>query len=336
MVRIKDIAREAGVSPTTVSNVIHGNTKKVSKANIDKIQRILEKNQYIPSMSALMLAENRSRLIGVLIGEREGKRRSIASDPFTSVILNSLELEIYRQNYYMLFHLANSQEESWKLAATWKVEGLITLGLSSEENLELSEKCQIPLVSIDNYYGEKKVANIGLQDFEGGYAMGRFLAEEGHKDILFLADNDVGVDHERWLGVQRAVGEYGAKGALAGRKIMPENRELRKAWLEDNLEELKSRDVLFFASDFYALEAIHVLQDKGIEFPGAVSGAGFDDSPSAETCRPESTSVRQNIMKKGQEAVKRLTSLIQGEEFKGQERLPVEVVIRDSVKRKRL
>ncbi|MFQ7552135.1 MAG: LacI family DNA-binding transcriptional regulator [Blautia marasmi] len=70
MVRIKDIAKEAGVSPTTVSNVIHGNTKKVSKANIDKIQRILEKNQYIPSMSALMLAENRSRLIGVLIGER--------------------------------------------------------------------------------------------------------------------------------------------------------------------------------------------------------------------------------------------------------------------------
>ena len=162
MIRIKDIAKEAGVSPTTVSNVIHGNTKKVSKANIDKIQKILEKNQYIPSMSALMLAENRSRLIGVLIGEREGKRRSIASDPFTSVILNSLELEIYRQNYYMLFHLANSQEESWKLAATWKVEGLITLGLSSEENLELSEKCQIPLVSIDNYYGEKKVANIGL------------------------------------------------------------------------------------------------------------------------------------------------------------------------------
>ena len=182
------------------------------------------------------------------------------------------------------------------------MEGLITLGLSSEENLELSEKCQIPLVSIDNYYGEEKVANIGLQDFEGGYAMGRFLAEEGHKDILFLA----------------------------------ENRELRKAWLEDNLEELKSRDVLFFASDFYALEAIHFLQDKGIEIPRDVSVAGFDDSPYAEICRPEITTVRQNIMKKGQEAVKRLTSLIQGEEFKGQERLPVEVVIRDSVKRKRL
>ena len=105
MVRIKDIAKEAGVSPTTVSNVIHGNTKKVSKSNIDKIQKILEEHQYIPSMSALMLAQNRSRLIGVLIGGVDGKRRSIEGDPFTSIMLSALELEIYRKNYYMLFHL---------------------------------------------------------------------------------------------------------------------------------------------------------------------------------------------------------------------------------------
>ena len=98
MVRIKDIAKEAGVSPTTVSNVIHGNTKKVSKSNIDKIQKILEEHQYIPSMSALMLAQNRSRLIGVLIGGVDGKRRSIEGDPFTRIMLSALELEIYRKN----------------------------------------------------------------------------------------------------------------------------------------------------------------------------------------------------------------------------------------------
>ena len=56
--------------------------KKVSKSNIDKIQKILEEHQYIPSMSALMLAQNRSRLIGVLIGGVDGKRRSIEGDPF--------------------------------------------------------------------------------------------------------------------------------------------------------------------------------------------------------------------------------------------------------------
>lgn len=205
MVRIKDIAKEAGVSPTTVSNVIHGNTKKVSKSNIDKIQKILEEHQYIPSMSALMLAQNRSRLIGVLIGGVDGKRRSIEGDPFTSIMLSALELEIYRKNYYMLFHMSSTSEENWKLAATWKVEGLITLGLTAEQNIELQKRCQIPLVSIDNYYeGRERAENIGLQDFEGGFKMGNYLIENGMKKILFLSDNDIGVDHERWLGLQRA------------------------------------------------------------------------------------------------------------------------------------
>lgn len=331
MIRIKDIAKEAGVSPTTVSNVIHGNTKKVSRANIEKIQKILEEHQYIPSMSALMLAENRSRLIGMLIGEREGKRRNIASDPFTSIILNALELEIYRQNYYMLFHMAGSQEESWKLALTWKVEGLITLGLSSEENLELQEKCQVPLVSIDNYYEGKSVANIGLQDFEGGYAMGRYLVQRGLKDLLFLADNDRGVDHERFMGFWKAVNEAGGK-CRAGQRIIPENQEMRRVWMEDHIEDLLKHDGLFFASDYYAMEGIHFLQDRGYSVPGDISVAGFDDSPYAEMCRPKITTVRQNVVKKGQETVRRLMCLIQEREFQGCERLPAELVPRDSTK----
>ncbi|MFQ7552134.1 MAG: substrate-binding domain-containing protein [Blautia marasmi] len=70
------------------------------------------------------------------------------------------------------------------------------------------------------------------------------------------------------------------------------------------------------------MEAIHFLQDKGIEIPRDVSVAGFDDSPYAEICRPEITTVRQNIMKKGQEAVKRLTSLIQGRNSKDKRDFP--------------
>ena len=86
MVRIKDIAKEAGVSPTTVSNVIHGNTKKVSKSNIDKIQKILEEHQYIPSMSALMLAQNRSRLIGCFDWRgRWKKKKYLKVTHFTSI-----------------------------------------------------------------------------------------------------------------------------------------------------------------------------------------------------------------------------------------------------------
>ena len=330
MVRIKDIAKEAGVSPTTVSNVIHGNTKKVSKANIDKIQKILEEHQYIPSMSALMLAENRSRLIGVLIGGVDGKRRSIAGDPFTSIMLSALELEIYRKNYYMLFHMSSTPEENWKLATTWKVEGLITLGLTAEQNIELQKRCQIPLVSIDNYYGGKeRLENIGLQDFEGGFKMGNYLIENGMKKILFLSDNDIGVDHERWLGLQRAAKE--SELVTAKHWIMPTKLEFRMQWLKDRLEEIGEWDALFFASDRYAQEGLLVLQDMGVCVPEDISVVGFDDSPYARMCRPQLTTVRQDVMEKGKMAVKKLISLIKEEEFSGEERLPVELVLRDSV-----
>lgn len=67
------------------------------------------------------------------------------------------------------------------------------------------------MVSIDNYYeGRERAENIGLQDFEGGFKMGNYLIENGMKKILFLSDNDIGVDHERWLGLQRAAKENGS------------------------------------------------------------------------------------------------------------------------------
>lgn len=69
-IRIRDIAAKAGVSPTTVSNVIHGNNKKVSKETISKIEKLLNENHYIPSMGAHILAGNHSHLIGVLIGKK--------------------------------------------------------------------------------------------------------------------------------------------------------------------------------------------------------------------------------------------------------------------------
>ena len=80
MIRIKDIADRAGVSPTTVSNVIHGKTGRVSKATVEKINRILKEMEYVPSISARMLANNSSGLIGVALGfMKKGNASSFGS-----------------------------------------------------------------------------------------------------------------------------------------------------------------------------------------------------------------------------------------------------------------
>lgn len=68
MIRLQDIADMAGVSRTTVSNVINGNTKRVSQETIDKITAILKEQNYVPHMGSVMLSGHGSRIIGVVVG----------------------------------------------------------------------------------------------------------------------------------------------------------------------------------------------------------------------------------------------------------------------------
>lgn len=333
-VRIKDIAREANVSPTTVSNVIHGNTKKVSPATLERIEAILNKRQYIPSMGARMLAGNSSHLIGVLIGSKRRQEHGIDRDPFTSILLETLETEIFRQGYYMLFHISDRPEENWALAATWNIEGLITIGLSPEENEGIREKCGIPLVTVDVYYDIPGMANIGLKDEEGGYLMAQFLFDHGHTDFLFLADNDTGVDHMRWEGIVTFLKEQGSsEGALRERHLLiPSDIAGRQAYYQKKLPLFLEKQALFFASDYYAAEAVQYLRQNNIRIPEQISIAGFDDNVYASMCSPPLTTIRQNVPQKAAAAVRKLAALIRGETgIQLEERFPVELIIRDSV-----
>lgn len=184
MVRIKDIARKAGVSPTTVSNVIHGNDKKVSKETVEKIQKLLKEMDYVPSMGAVMLVGGNSRLIGVLAGEPGGKGRLKEGNAFANELIRALESEIYKRNYYMLLHFVSTAEEGIQFAATWNVEGLVTLGFSARDNEKLQLKCRAPVVSVDVYYEKQRVANVGLDDREGGCQMADYLFGCGHRERI--------------------------------------------------------------------------------------------------------------------------------------------------------
>ena len=73
MIRLQDIAEMAGVSRTTVSNVINGNTKRVSQKTIDKITAILKEQNYVPHMGSVMLSGHGSRIIGVVLGSVCGR-----------------------------------------------------------------------------------------------------------------------------------------------------------------------------------------------------------------------------------------------------------------------
>lgn len=336
MIRIKDIAQMAGVSTTTVSNVIHGNIKKVSPANVEKIQTLLEQTGYIPSMGARMLAGKSSRMIGVILPLDKKRSLRQITDPFLSTILGAIEAEAYRENYYMIFHQADSSEDMHLLVSKWNVDGVISICMPDEINEKASELLHIPMVSVDGYYKKAGICNVGLEDEKGGYEMAKYLLGQGHRNLYYLADGRVGSNGMRWRGVHRALKEAGVEEIQSRFLVISHSFEERRAFYQAQLETLKNADALFFASDYYAIDGIQFLDSQGIRVPEDVSVAGFDDNFLASLCRPALTTVHQDIEEKGRLAVHMLVGQI--EERKGEEkeiRLPVRLVVRGTVREKK-
>ena len=334
MIRIKDIADRAGVSPTTVSNVIHGKTGRVSKATVEKINRILKEMEYVPSISARMLANNSSSLIGVALGFMKKGNASSFEDPFVSAMLGNLEYQIREHGYYMMLVARHEQDDIMQQALGWNFDGMIAMALKEKEIAELSERLGKPLVTIDQYLPpELGVRSITMDDRGGAYQMSQYLIGKGHKKFLFLSDCDLGVDHYRWLGVRQAMEEAGIEDFESRHIVIPWNPEQREKAYEEMLPFFKKQTALFFSSDYYALEACNFLQNRGIKVPEEISIAGFDDVTYATLARPKLTTVHQMVDGKARRAVEVLMHLIQDEPVqKDIPPLPTTLVERESVR----
>ena len=334
MIRIKDIADRAGVSPTTVSNVIHGKTGRVSKATVEKINRILKEMEYVPSISARMLANNSSGLIGVALGFMKKGNASSFEDPFVSAMLGNLEYQIREHGYYMMLVARHEQDDIMQQALGWNFDGMIAMALKEKEIAELSERLGKPLVTIDQYLPpELGVRSITMDDRGGAYQMIQSLIGKGHKKFLFLSDCDLGVDHYRWLGVRQAMEEAGIEDFESRHIVIPWNPEQREKAYEEMLPFFKKQTALFFSSDYYALEASNFLQNRGIKVPEEISIAGFDDVTYATLARPKLTTVHQMVDGKARRAVEVLMHLIQDEPVqKDIPPLPTTLVERESVR----
>ena len=314
MIRIKDIADRAGVSPTTVSNVIHGKTGRVSKATVEKINRILKEMEYVPSISARMLANNSSGLIGVALGFMKKGNASSFEDPFVSAML--LEIWSIRSGNTAIMMLVarHEQDDLMQQALGWNFDGMIAMALKVKRRLQSSRNVSKPLVTIDQYLPpELGVRSITMDDRGGAYQMSQYLIGKGHKKFLFLSDCDLGVDHYRWLGVRQAMEEAGIEDIESRHIVIPWNPEQREKAYEEMLPFFKKQTALFFSSDYYALEASNFLQNRGIKVPEEISIAGFDDVTYATLARPKLTTVHQMVDGKARRAVEVLMHLIQDE-----------------------
>lgn len=334
MVTLKDIAREANVSVTTVSNVIHGNYKRVAPETVEKIKMIIERDNYVPNMTARSLVNKLSKIIGVINHVVPEKTGNFISDPFHSVVIEGIEKKLREKGYYMMIRTVYSEEDLFSLLRNWNIDGLIIIGLFQDDFFEKLTKANIPFVLIDSYIDNKKVLNIGLDDCKGGYLATKYLIDKGHRNIVFASPiiKKNGVVEERLIGYKMALKEasipFEDKNVYQQEITITEGIELGH-----KLSRRTDITAVFATADILAAGIISGLMEEGKSVPEDVSIVGFDDLYISSLTAPRLTTIHQDPQEKGKVAVETLVSVIEGSSIENNNIvLPVSIVERNSVK----
>lgn len=324
-VRIVDIAEELGVSTATVSNVIHGKTKKISDETVKRVQQLLEERQYIPSMAGILLAQNNSKIIGVVINDHEKYEGHTLEDPFISASVNALAKEIEQAEKFLMLKVTDKWNEIPKFASMWNMEGMVLIGYCAQDYKKLREQMHIPFVIYDGCIESSgNYINIEANHFDGGVQVGRYLKSKGHKAVLCISDNNTSMDMERFMGLKSEIPN-------AELMIIPMEQKTRTNFYMEHLEDFKKYSAVFAVSDYYAIDFIQFLKNAGISVPADMSVIGFDNVKECEKLVPALTSIKQDNKQRAALAVQILNQLRSGDYREKDVMLPVTLIERDSV-----
>ena len=334
MVTLKDIAAEAGVSITTVSNVIHNRRSRVSAECVEKIWRIIEREHYVPSMSARSLAKDHSSIIGVVTHLAPRSAGSTMSDPFLSSFMEGIEKRTREEGFYLMIRAVEDAAALEALSRSWKLSGLVLTGLFQDAFFDKVRSLGVPCVLIDSYVEDPEVCCIGLEDEQGGYLAARHLLERGHRAIAFAspAVRPGGVVEQRLRGYRRALAEYGVPfdpGRVFAQEItVEEGKRLGHA-----LSRRPEITGICASADILAAGIMAGLSECGVAVPAEKSVVGFDDHFLARLTIPGLTTIHQDAEQKGVLATDMLLKQLRHEPLP-QKRviLPVRLVERGSVR----
>lgn len=334
MVTLKDIAAEAGVSITTVSNVVHNRISRVSPEKISQIWEIIERRNYVPSMTARTLAKDSSSIIGVITHLTVQNIGSTMSDPFLSSLVEGVEARTREEGYYIMIRSVEDSLALESLRRSWQLSGVIMTGMYQDDFFEYTRNLDVPFVLIDSYVDSPDVYNVGLEDEKGAYIATRHLLENGHRVIAFASPTICpgGVVEKRYNGYCRALEEYGLPCDPS--LIFTQEISVDDGYkLGHVLSEKKEITGIVASADILAAGIMAGLREKGVSVPQDKSIVGFDDNFLSRLTNPRLTTIHQDIDKKGVLAMNMLLAQIRNEPVSEKSViLPVSLVERESVR----
>lgn len=345
-VSIRDVAREAGVSPATVSYILNDTPNlSFTPETREKVMAAVEKLHYVANQAAKTLGSSRvegivqSRLVGIVIPQTENKRKEshiMFGNPFYGTFLSAVELEIRKAGYHLILSGTNPGQSYIDIVKSRTLDGVIILGAYPSGDAAEYKKYNVPAVLVDCYGSDENFFySIRTDDRKGGYMATKYLIDHGHRNIAYVTGElkENGVNSERYLGYLDALKEAGIKplkkNLFEGYVDYKYGAEVAQKLAKDR----KGITAVFVSSDITAVGLINSLHGLDISVPNDISIIGFDDVEYAKMCFPGLTTIRQNIMEKGKQAAQLMIEAAQNRSLPRNERIiPMELIERGTVK----
>lgn len=330
-VSIKDIARIANVSIATVSNVING-TGRVSAKTISKVNKVIQELQYVPSASARSLKDKNSHLIAIVVPFIE--KGMLQDNPFYWELVRGVENGA-RHHEVQVILVGIEDDEDFAFVRQRHLDGLIIVGgYEQSEAYRKILEMGIPCVFLDSHLTNPELYQVDLDDEVGGYLGTKHLLGLGHEVIGLLTGKleQGGVNYYRYQGYLRALRECGIESDPD--LIFEHPSSIQGGYqAAQRIGGYKDKISAIFAfSDVTAMGLIRGLHDIGLHVPDDISIVGFDDIFYAHYMIPSLTTIRQDVVGKGQIAVSMLLDQINGtaSSNKRSVKLPVSLTVRQS------
>ncbi len=315
---IKEIARLANVSKTTVSRVLN-HKPDVDPATRERILHIIEEQGFVASIPASGLASGRRSLIGMLVP-------SWIWPLIPELMRGVAEVIEQTPNELVLYSINNADlkkdrsEVINRVLATQLTAGLLAVypGEASQDLTRLYKQ-GFPVVIIDDQRGQT-TPWVGADNVTGAYIAVRHLIKLGHRRIAHIAGPDEYlVSHERYNGYRQALLEAGVIPdpdlVLEGDFMPPTGRSCAIKLFELPIE--KRPTAIFAATDQMAYGVIAAAEEYGLSVPRNIALVGFDDDAPSAHVRPALTTIRQPNYEMGQQGITLLLSMLNTPGFTG-------------------
>ena len=310
MATIKDISRECGVSPATVSKALNGYTD-ISEETVELVRRTARAMHYMPNAAARLLKTNISHNIGVLFMDESNC--GLAHEYF-SLILNSVKEEAEAKGYDITFisqSIGGKSISFLEHCRSRRCDGVVIacVDFDSDAVKDLVES-EIPVVTIDYHFDG--VSCVLSDNEEGAYCLTDNLISRGHTRIAFIHGEYSQVTEKRLAGYRKALTDHGIPVL---EQYIKQSRYHDPEMSKEATAQLLSMDepptAIMYPDDFSYLGGMAEIRSSGLSIPNDISVTGYDGINLSEVIEPQLTTWRQDTREIGRKSVQKLVETIE-------------------------